>query len=266
MVDAPPADPYEGVSPLLDLAAKWVARAGAGHTSLTLAVYDLRWRGDWRLSIHRNGKEIEGVSVVMPDGQWLIDASTVLAASALANTAVIHDRRPKTLTTSARVADWLRDLLEQHRAIAAERTLRVLACTKPVSTHAGRWATTDDLRALAAYEKLIDTEPNQTMDTSWPGLVARKELAIADSADGIVASARRYGPAPSSAGLADLYVVPSARRTHVGSSLAGFVVNDLLVHRQTVYAAVDDADAASLALHAAVGFVDVGTCYRALLQ
>jgi len=91
-------------------------------------------------------------------------------------------------------------------------------------------------------------------------------LAIAVGDDGIIGTIRRYGRAPSSAGIADLYVVPRARRRHVGSHLAGFVANDLLSHRKTVYAAIDESDVASLALHAAVGFAPASTCYRALLN
>jgi GNAT superfamily N-acetyltransferase len=184
----------------------------------------------------------------------------------LANAAVIHHRRPTTLTTSQRVAEWLRPLLKKHGAIAGERTLRVLACTKPTADQAGRWATSADLSALAAYERQIEAEQRKQIDTSWAGLVARKELAIAVADDGIVATIRRYGRAPSSAGIADLYVLPRARRSHVGSHLAGFVAHDLLSHRKTVYAAIDDSDAPGLALHAAVGFVPAGACYRALLK
>jgi hypothetical protein len=259
-------DPYQGVAPLLDLATQWLARSAAGNAPLELAAHDLRWRGDWRLSICRTGTEIEGISVVMPGDHWLIEATSPLAASSLANAAVIHDRRPTTLTTSQRAAEWLRPLLTEHGAIAGERTLRILTCTKPTSDEGGRWATSADLSALAAYERQIEAEQRKHIDRSWAGLVARKELAIAVADDGIVATIRRYGRAPSSAGIADLYVVPRARRSHVGSHLAGFVANDLLSHRKTVYAAIDDSDAPSLALHAAVGFVPAGTCYRALLK
>ena len=265
MADDRPNDPYQGIAPLLDLATEWLTRAAAG-TPLELSAHDLRWRGDWRLSICRTGTEIEGVSVVMPGGDWLVEATSPLAASSLANAAVIHGRRPARLTTSQRTAEWLRPLLAEHGAVADERTLQILTCTKPTSDQAGRWATSADLSALATYDKQIEREQRQHMDTSWAGLVARQELAIADADEGIVATVRRYGRTPSVAGVADLYVLPRARRSHVGSQLASFVVSDLLARRKTVYATVDDSDAPSLALYSAVGFVPAGTCYRALLK
>jgi len=266
MVDDQETDPYQGVAPLLDLAQQWLTRSGGANAPLVWAAYDLRWRGDWRLSIHRKGADVEGVSVVMPGGHWLIEATTPMAASALANTAVIHDRRPTTLTTSARVAEWLRPLLTEHGALAAERTLRILSCEKPSSSHEGRWATTDDLAKLAAYEKQIKSERREDIDTSWDALIARKELAIVEDGGGIVASLRRYGRAPTSAAVADLYVVPAARQSKAGSNLAGFVVSDLLSQRKVVYAAVDETDSPGLASYTGAGFIAVGTCSRALLK
>src|SRR5262245_37241393 len=114
MADDPQDDPYQGIFPILNLAEQWLTRSAAGITPLELAAHDLRWTGDWRLSIYRTGAEVGGVSLVMPGGHWLIEATSLLAASSLANVAVVHDRRPTTLTTSRRVAEWLRPLLTAH--------------------------------------------------------------------------------------------------------------------------------------------------------
>lgn len=259
-------DPYASVAPLLKLATDWLARSEGANVPLELAVHELRWRGDWRLSIYRTPQDIEGVSVVMPRGDWFLEARGPSAAVFLANTAVVHGRRPATLTTSERVSALVRPFLLENGGIARELKLRTLRCTKPLAAREGRWATAADLPRLRKYEKQIDPAQRKLMDTSWEALIARKELAVFGANDSVVASIRRYGPAPSFAGIADLFVVPKARRSEIATRLTGFVAGELLVQRKAVYVFVDESDTSTLAFYRALGFEDLGTYYKADLK
>ncbi|MDX6614404.1 MAG: hypothetical protein QOD75_3590 [Blastocatellia bacterium] len=259
-------DPYDGVAPLLQLATDWLANSEGVNVPLELAVYGLRWRGDWRLSIYRTPRAIEGVSVVMPRGNWFLDAQGSTPAVILANTAVIHGQRPATLTTSERVSALVRPFLLEQKGIDREQKLRTLRCTKPLAAREGRWATAADLPALRKYEKEIGRDQSNLMDISWEGLIARKELAIFGSQDSVVASIRRYGPAPSFAGIDDLLVLPEGRRSAVATRLTGFVVGEILAQRRAVYVFVNESDSATLAFYGALGFEDLGTCYKAYLK
>ena len=113
-------DPYEGVAPLLDLVTDWLAQSAGTNIPLELAAHSLRERGDWRLSIYRTGPEIEGVSIVMPGGDWFLEARGSSAAIYLANAAAIHGRRPATLTTTERVRALIGPLLSDKGAVSAE--------------------------------------------------------------------------------------------------------------------------------------------------
>ncbi|MGH9881433.1 MAG: GNAT family N-acetyltransferase, partial [Pyrinomonadaceae bacterium] len=259
-------DPYAGVAPLLKLASDWLAHSKGGNVPLELAVQELRWRGDWRLSIYRTFKDIQGVSVVMPRGDWFLEAHGTVDAVFLANTAVVHGRRPATLTTTERVSALVRPFLLDQGGIHREHKLRTLKCTKPLAAKGGRWATRADLPRLKKYEKQIDRTQSKLMDTSWEALIARKELAVFTANDSLVASIRRYGPAPSFAGIADLYVVPKARRSNIATRLTGFVVGALLAQRNAVYVFVDESDTSTLAFYRALGFEDLETYYKASLK
>jgi len=254
------------VSPLLKLAEDWLALSEGANIPLELAVHELRWRGDWRLSIYRTPKAIEGVSVVMPRAHWYLEALRPPVAEMLSNMAVIHGRRPATLTTSQRVGDWVRPFLLETGGIDAESAVSLLRCTEPLDAHEGRWATADDLPKLRKYEKKIDRDQRQHMDTSWELLVALKGLAVFHRDNSIVGSIRRYGPAPSYAGISDLFVLPGVRRTRIATQLTGFMVGELLAQRKAVYVLVDEEDTSTLAFYRGVGFKDQGTFYRAHLE
>ena len=68
------------------------------------------------------------------------------------------------------------------------------------------------------------------------------------------------------AGIADLFVVPKARRSEIATRLTGFVVGEILAQRKAVYVFVDESDTATLAVYRALGFEDLGTCYKANLK
>ena len=259
-------DPYSGIAPLLKLATDWLANSEAETVALELAVHQLRWRGDWRLSIYRTPQDMEGVSVVMPGRHWFLEARGKTAAFVLANAAVVHGRRPATLTTSERVSRLVRPFLSEQNAIDKELKLRILRCTKPAADREGRWATTADLPKLEKYQKQLGREASKFMDTTWKHLIARKDLAILTDRDAVVASIRRWGPAPSVAGVADLFVAAKSRRNEIATRLTGFVVGELLANRKAIYEFVDGADTATLELYRAAGFEDVGAGYRALLR
>lgn len=259
-------DPYEGVAPLLKLATDWLARSKSANVPLELAVHDLRWTGDWRLSIYRTPQDIEGVSVVMPRGDWFLEARGPSAAIFLANTAVIHGRRPATLTTTEQVSALVRPFLLDKGGIGREHKVRTLRCTKPLATEGGRWATAADLPELKKYEKQIDRAQRKLMNTSWEALIARKELVVFAANNSLVASIRRYGPAPSFAGIADLYVAPRGRRNKIATQITGFLVRELLAQRKAVYVFVDESDTSTLAFYRALEFEDLGSCYKADLK
>ena len=120
--------------------------------------------------------------------------------------------------------------------------------------------------SLKKYEEQIDRDRRKFMDTSWEGLTARKELAVFARHDAVVASIRRYGPAPSFAGIADLFVLPQARRSQIGTRLTGFVVGEILAQRKAVFVTVDESDSATLEFYGALGFESLGTCYKAELK
>jgi len=263
---SPAEDPYELVSPLLKLAEDWPLLSQGENIPLELALHELRSRGDWRFSISRTPKEIEGVSIVLPHADWYLEALRPLVAEMLSKMAVIHGRRPSTLTTSQRVGDWLRPFLLETGGIVAESTARLLRCAKALDANKGRWATADDLQNLREYEKRIDPDQKRHMDTSWEVLVALKQLAVFTNEDSIVASMRRYGPAPSYAGIADIFVLPEVRRIKVARKLTGFVVGELLAKREAVYVLVDENDTSTLAFYRDYGFEDQGAFYRADLE
>jgi ribosomal protein S18 acetylase RimI-like enzyme len=256
-------DPNEGLAPLLALATDWLALSERTNIPLELTAHSLRGRGDWRLSIYRTGSEIEGVSIVMPRGDWFLEARGPSAAIYLANAAAIRGQRPATLTTTERALALLRPILSEKGLVGAEHELRTLGCTKAPSAQEGRWAVSADIPALKEYELLLDRDQRNLIDTSWEGLIARKELAVLTRNDAVLASMRRYGPAPSFAGIADLFVVPQARRGRIGTGLAGFVLGEILAQRQAVYVLVDSSDAATLAFYDSLGFEDLGSCYKA---
>lgn len=259
-------DPYEGVAPLLDLVTSWLAQSVDANVPLELAAHELRWRGDWRLSIYRTGREIEGAGIVMPGGDWFVEARGSPAATFLANAAAIHGRRPATLTTTDRVGALIRPLLSDKDAIGGEHKLRTLRCTKPLAAKEGRWATNADLPRLEEYEKQIDRDQRKLMETSWEGLIARRELAIFGRQDDVVASIRRYGPTPSFAGIADLFVLPQFRRSQIGTLLTSFIAGEILAQRKAVYVFVDESDSATLGFYGALAFENLGTCYKADLK
>jgi hypothetical protein len=258
-------DPYEGVAPLLKLATDWIARSSGANVALELALHELRWRGDWRLSIYRTPQDIEGVSVVMPRGDWFLEARGSSPAGFLANTAVIHGRRPATLTTSEEVSALVRPYLLDAGGIDREHKLWTLRCTATPAAREGRWATADDLPLLREYEKQLDPSHAGLIDTAWEGLIARKELAVFAERDHLTASIRRHGAAPFFAGIADLSVLPDAGR-EVAALLTGFVLGELLAERQAVYAFVDESDTSALAFYRTLGFEPLGTCYKAHLK
>jgi hypothetical protein len=257
-------DPHESLVPLLSLATDWLARSGGTNIPLELTVHDLRWKGDWRLSIYRTPQDLEGVSVVMPRGDWFLEARGSSAAAFLANAAAVDGRRPATLTTSEAVSALVRPLLSEAGAIDREHKLWMLRSTQPPALKEGRWATADDLPRLREYETHIDRAHVERMDTSWEGLIARKELAVAAEGDHVAASIRRYGAAPSFAGIADLFALDAGG--DISARLTGFVVGELLAGREAVYVFVDEADTAALAFYRGLGFEAVGTCYQAHLK
>ncbi len=259
-------DPYSGVASLLKLATDWLTGSEGANVALELAAHDLRWRGDWRLSIYRTPQEIQGVSIVMPGRRWLMDARDKTSAYVLANAAVIHGKRPATLITSERVSAVIKPFLKEQNAIAQESKLQILRSTKTGAAAEGRWATTRDLPKLEAYQKKISREQRSRMDTAWKDLIARKELAILADKDAVLASIRRYGPAPSVAGVADLFVASKSGQSEIASRLLGFVVAELLAGRKAVYVFVDDRDRVTLDLYRGAGFEQVGTCYHASLK
>lgn len=256
-------NPYEGLSYLFGLATDWLALSEGTNVPLELSVHDLRWKGDWRFSIYRTPESIEGVSVVMPGGSWFLEARGSSAAALLTKMAVIHGRRPATLTTTEKVKALVQPYLLEDGGTSGEHALLTLKCTKPPEGRKeGRWATEKDLPALRRYQEQIEPDQLGLMDTSWESLIARKELAVAGEQDAVLASIRRHGPSPSSAGIADLYVVPQSRRSKVATRLTGFVVSELLARRRTVYVLVDETQASMSAFFRSVGFEQVGTCYR----
>jgi len=263
---SPAEDPYELVSPLLKLAEDWLALSKGANIPLELAVHELRSRGGWRLSIYRTPEGIEGVSLVMPRAHWYLDALRPPVAEMLSNMAIIHGRRPATLTTSQRVGNWVRPFLLETGGIEAEHGVSLLRCTQPLDAQEGRWATADDLPNLRKYEKEIERDQSQYMDTSWEVLVAIKGLAVFSRDNSIVGSIRRYGPTPSYAAISDLFVLPEVRRNEIATKLTGFVVGELLAKRKAVYVLVDEDDTSTLAFYRAVGFEDQGTFYRAYLE
>ena len=261
-----PDEPYGQVAPLLQLAMDWLARSEGANVPLELAMYSLRWRGDWRLSIYRTPNEIKGVSIVMPRGDWFLEAQGSLDAAMFANTAAIHGRHPATLTTTERVSALIRPFLADNGVIESEHKVQVLKCTKPPRQARGRWATEADLPQLKKYESRIPADQRKLMDTAWPALIKRKELAVADDNNNILASIRRYGPAPSFAAIADLYEAPTRKPSNVSEELTGYVVGELLRQRKAVYVLVDEADTSSLTFFRELGFKDAETFYRADLK
>jgi len=259
-------DPYELVSPLLALADDWLALSEGANIPLELAVHELRSRGEWRLSISRTSERIEGLSVVMPGAHWYLDALRPTIAEMLSNMAVIHGRRPATLTASQEVGGWLRGFLSETGGIRAERAVKLLRCDRAPVEREGRWAADADLTALREYEKGIDPDRLQYMDTSWEVLAAIRGLAVFTSGDLIVGSIRRYGPAPSYAAISDLFVLPDANRAEIAARLAGFVIGEILTRRKVVYVLVDESDVLSLASYRHLGFEDQGSFYRAYLE
>jgi len=171
-------DPNEGLAPLIALATDWLTLSKRTNIPLELTAHSLRERGDWRLSIYRTGSEIEGVSIVMPRGDWFLEARGPSAAIYLANAAAIRGRRPATLTTTEGVRALIGPILSDKGAVRAEHELRTLRFTKAPSAQEGRWAVSDDLPALKEYERLIDRDHRKLIDTAWEGLIARKELAV----------------------------------------------------------------------------------------
>jgi GNAT superfamily N-acetyltransferase len=222
----------------------------------------LRWYGDWRLSICRRAAEVEGVSVVMPGGNWFLEAQTPLAAAALANMAVVRGRRPAAITTTDRVKELVRPLLQEKQAIEREEAVRLLRCQSIPADWEGRWATPADLPLLQKYEEQVRRD-GVDLNTSWKAFIDRRELAVAAVSDAIVGSIRRYGPAPQFAGVADLYVLPAFRRGNLAKRLVGFAVSELLATRRAVYVLTDQSDSNTNKFYEALGFLDAGTYYKA---
>jgi hypothetical protein len=268
MSDPPnnPEDFYAQVAPLMELATEWLARSEGVNVPLELAAYSLRWKGDWRLSIYRTPQEIKGVSIVMPPGDWFLEAQGPLDAGLLTNIAAIHGRHPATLTTTERVSALVRPFLADRGFIAREQKVHVLRCTRPPADKGGRWARSADLPALREYEKQIKRDRRQSMDTAWEALIKRKDLAIVLQDYKVVASLRRYGPAPFSAGIADLNGASTRDASKALAGLTGFVVTELLSNRKSVYVLVDESDTSSLTFYRGLEFEDVGTLYRAYLK
>ena len=214
-------DPYEGVAPLLDLVS-WLAQSAGANVPLELAAHELRWRGTGDFRIYRTGHEIEGVGIVMPGGDWFLEARGSPAATFLANAAAIHGRRPATLTTTERVGALIRPLLSDKGAIGREHKYRTLRCTKPLAAKEGRWATSADVPSLKKYEEQIDRDRRKFMDTSWEVYRAKRAPVFARHRCrcGIDQTLRTT---PSFAGIADLFVLPQARpaRLHPAHWLRG---------------------------------------------
>jgi hypothetical protein len=259
-------DFYAQVAPLMKIATDWLARSEGVNVPLELAAYSLRWKGDWRLSIFRTPKEIKGVSIVMPPGDWYLQVQGSLDAALLANIAAIHGRHPATLTTTERVSALVRPFLADRGFIEREQKVHLLRCTKPPADTGGRWAKAADLPKLKEYEKQIKRDQLRSMDTAWEALIKRKDLAILPEGDKVIASVRRYGPAPSFAGIADLQGVRSRDITSAMAKLTGFVAGELLSNRKSVYVLVEDSDTSSLTFYRGLGFEDAGTLYKAYLK
>ena len=259
-------DPYAVAAPLLQLAEDWLAASEGTLVPLELAFHEMRWREGWRLSISRTPKEIEGVSVVLPGGHWYLEVRRPFVADMLSKMAVIHGRRAVTLTTSPGVADWVRTFLLESGGIRAEQRVNLLRCTKRLDAQEGRWATADDLPGLKKFEEQIKSAQQKYLDTSWSMLIALKALAVFSQDKSIVGTIRRYGPVPSYAGITDLFVPPTSGRDEIAAKLVGFVVNELLAQRQSVYVLVDEQDTETLAFYRRLGFEDQGSFYRAYLD
>ena len=110
---SPADDPYFGVAPILDGAAEWLA-ARQPESSPTLgALRQARRSPGWRLSVERRFGVVYGVSLIGAGGEWFVDASDERAALTLAMFAVRDPRRPRVLTCSPQVNDWLRPVRER---------------------------------------------------------------------------------------------------------------------------------------------------------
>ena len=259
-------DFYAQVAPLMELATDWLARSEGVNVPLELAAFSLRWRGDWRLSIYRTPQEIKGVSIVMPPGDWFLEAQGSLDAALLTNTAAIHGRHPATLTTTERVGALVRPFLMERGFIERERKVHLLRCTRRPADANGRWAKAADLPQLREYEKQIKRDQRQSMNTAWEALIKRKDLAIVSDSNKVIASLRRYGPGPSFAGIADLNAIPGRNNTTAMAGLTGFVVGELLSNRKSVYVVVDESDTSALTFYRGLEFEDLGTLYKADLK
>ena len=222
----------------------------------------------WRIeTVDRRGG-LAGVSAWFPGGQWFLEADSEAATLGLAELAGRDVEPPTRVTTSGKVKDWLRPWLtgdEPRRVITREHDQLAMACSAPVLSGDGRWATPSDRRALEEYQAAYNRERRTTTAPDWEALLARRSVAVLDVDGRVAAVIKRTGDTGRYATIGGTWTDPALRGQGLGTRLLAFITTALLQERPAVHLIVDDDNTAAIALYRAVGFLNVGRCYMAHL-
>jgi hypothetical protein len=257
------SEPYSSISGQLDEAIGFAEYNQ--HFGLALLLGQLRHSPDWRLSVVRSPEGVAGVSVILADGTWSLEAKNELVALVLAEIAG-QTRRARVLLASESVRGWLRPRLVSKGCIVDEGKTILMHAISIALTGSGSLATQKALPELKVFWGKVHGGNGPVQAPAWRSLVAFGELAVATRSGRIVAAVAFSGRTETRAGLS-LYRVPR----HVGQfevlrQLVAFVAHRLIADGKALFAQVDGNDTEAIELYRSLGFTEVQAGYCEILK
>jgi FR47-like protein len=259
----PATDPYYSISLQLQDAIRF-AEANQ-HLGLVLLLGHLSHSSDWRLSVVRTPEGIAGVSMILADGTWSLEAKSEVVALILAEIAG-QARQARVLCTSELVRGWLQPRLASKGRILGEGQTVLLQAVPTALTGVGSWATQEAFSDLKAFWGEVRREDLSLQPPAWGSLIAFSEVAVAAGSAGIVAAVVCSGRTEPQAGLSLYRVPPYEGQRQVLRELVAFVAQPLVAEGKKVFARVDREDTQAVEFYSSLGFREVQAGYRATLR
>ena len=235
------------------------------YLGLALLLEHLAHRADWRFSLVRTPAGVAGVSIILTDGTWWLEAKSEAAALLLAEIAG-QTRLARVLSTSESAREWLHPRLDSKGRILQEsRTILVQANAMDLEI-SGSWATAEALPSLEAFWNEIESGNRPLRPPAWRTLIAFEELAILSGSRGILAAVACSSRTQTRAGLSLYRLPPHDGQGEAVRQIVAFVAQPLIAAGKKVFAWVDSADPGVIDLYRSMGFAEVESKYRFSLK
>ena len=250
---------------LIQAALVWLAENAHENLGTEILLKSFVQQQAGRMEILQQDGQIVSVSIVTPTGLWFLESTQQIAAHRFVSQ-VHRAGWPKKITTSGKVKDWIRPLLIQNSQIVREHNLLVMTCAKAPMNRNGRWARFEDLVVLQEYQNAYNSERETSICPNWEELISKRQVAVLEFEDRIVAVVKRSGMTAQYACIGGTFTFGNYRGRGFATQVTGFVVSELLRERPFVHLVVDEDNLAAIGLYRRVGFQEIGKCYMAYLR